>query len=208
MPVETPTVFVVDDDASVRRSLTRMLFTFGYRVQAAESAARFLDLAAKASRPCCVILDVKLPDVDGLELQLRLNQAGQRMPIVFISGHGDIPMSVRAMKAGAIDFLSKPFVPGVLLAVVRHALDLDAASCAGRAAADRLGALVDKLTPRERQVMDLVAAGLPNKQIGKRLGVAEKTVKVHRGRVMNKLEVSNVVALVSLIGKIRAASAP
>ena len=208
MPGEPATVFVVDDDAAVRRSLSRLLGASGYRAIAAASAGDFLRLVTGVTRPCCVILDVRLPDLDGLDLQQRLTEMGVLLPIVFITGHGDIPMSVKAMKAGAVDFLSKPFEPRHLLAAVRAAIERDAQQSAERGAEERVRSLVGLLTPREREVMDLVVAGLLNKQIAAQLGVAEKPVKVHRGRVMRKLKVSNVATLVGLTGKSRAAATP
>lgn len=198
MATRPATVFVVDDDAAVRKSLARMLFTFGYQVVAAASATEFLRLAENAPHPCCLILDVRLPDLDGLELQARLGAEGLLMPIVFITGHGDLPMGVKAMKAGAVDFLSKPFQPRHLLDAVHSALERDRKESGLRGEAGRTKALMALLTPREREVMALVVSGLTNKDIAERLGLVVQTVKVHRGRMMKKMGVSSLAELVHL----------
>ena len=198
MLANSVTVFVVDDDEAVRKSLTRMLFTFGYRVVAAESAAEFLRLAVNAPHPCCLILDVKLPDLDGLDLQTQLSRDGMLMPIVFITGHGDLPMGVKAMTAGAVDFLSKPFRPLHLLEAVQVALDRDRNESGKRGETARIKGLMAQLTTREREVMDLVSVGLTNKEIAERLGLVVQTVKVHRGRMMSKMGVTSLAGLVHL----------
>lgn len=184
MSAQTATVVVVDDDAAVRKSLSRLLKAAGYRVVVTATATEFLECASRVARPCCVILDVRLPDLDGLDLQARLGPDGLAMPIVFITGHGDVPMSVRAMKAGAVDFLPKPFEPRHLLEAVRVALERAGQTDAARCECDRVQRLLDALTPLERQVLDLLVTGLSNKQIGLQLGMAESTVKIHRGRIM------------------------
>ena len=198
MPLEPITVFVVDDDDAVRKSLTRMLVTFGYRVLAAATAAEFFRLVVNAPHPSCVILDIRLPDSDGLEVQQRMLSEGIEIPIVFITGHGDIPMSVKAMKAGALDFLSKPYLPRDLLAAVHNALARDRHESSQRGEVKRILSLKAKLTTREREVMDCVVAGLTNKEIADRLRLVVQTVKVHRGRMMTKMGVSSLAGLIRL----------
>ena len=192
-----PVVFVVDDDPSVRKSLTRVLTSAGYRVETFASAGDFMARTPSADA-CCVVLDVSMPGLTGLHLQEALVGAGRRMPIVFITGHGDIPMSVQAMKAGAVDFLTKPFAIATLVAAVERAV---AKGVKDRGEEDRTAealARVARLTPRETEVFALVVTGMLNKQIADRLGVGEKTVKVHRARVMEKMEAGSVAELVRL----------
>jgi FixJ family two-component response regulator len=187
-------VLLVDDDASLRRSLTRTLRHAGYTVQAFSTAAEFLAHPV-LPRPCCVLLDVQLPDLDGLALQERVRQAGCTAPVVFITGHGDIPMSVRAMKAGAADFLPKPFGRDELLAAVKAALLLDRG---GSRTEEELGerrARYRSLSPREKEVFRCVAAGLMNKHIAAELGISEKTVKFHRANMAAKLGSGSVADL-------------
>jgi len=191
------TVFVVDDDASVRKSLTRLLEAAGYSVGAFASAREFLE-AARTPAPCCLVLDVRMPGTTGLDLQKTLAQAVHRIPIVFVTGHGDIPTSVRAMKAGAIDFLTKPYAAKDLLDAIRRGLDKDTRELGREARTQSIHARVEKLTPRERQVFALVVTGMLNKQIAAQLGVVEKTVKVHRARVMEKMRAGSVAELVRL----------
>ena len=192
-----PVVFVVDDDPSVRKSLTRLMTSAGYAVEAFASARDFLAREPCAG-PCCVVLDVRMPGLTGLELQEALARKGHRVAIVFITGHGDISMSVKAMKGGATDFLTKPFDVENLLEAVRRALtkDIKDLSEAGRTA----GVLerVKLLTPRETEVFALVVTGMLNKQIAGELGIGEKTVKVHRARVMEKMQAGSVAELVRL----------
>ena len=191
------TVFVVDDDASVRRSLTRLLEAAGYTVEAFASAREFLN-AAQAPGASCLVLDLRMPGSSGLDLQKTLAQAVHRIPIVFVTGHGDIPMSVQAMKAGAIDFLTKPYAAKDLLDAIRRALDKDTRDLGREARTRSIHARVETLTPRERQVFALVVTGMLNKQIAAQLGVVEKTVKVHRARVMDKMRAGSVAELVRL----------
>jgi len=191
------TVFVVDDDASVRRSLTRLLEAAGYTVEAFASAREFLN-AAQAPGASCLVLDLRMPGSSGLDLQKTLAQAVHRIPIVFVTGHGDIPMSVQAMKAGAIDFLTKPYAAKDLLDAIRRALDKDTTDLGREARTRSIHARVETLTPRERQVFALVVTGMLNKQIAAQLGVVEKTVKVHRARVMDKMRAGSVAELVRL----------
>jgi FixJ family two-component response regulator len=193
-------VFVIDDDDSVRKSLKRLLMSAGYNSEVFKSAADFL---ARASHPgpACVIVDVQMPGLNGLEFQQALIKRHREEQLVFVTGHGDIPMCAHVMKAGAVDFLPKPIKTAELLKCVERAL--------GRSVDQRLHAtekndargLLDRLTPREFEVMELVITGMLNKQVGGELGMAEKTVKVHRGRVMQKMGVSSVAELVRLAEK-------
>ena len=198
---ETPLVFVVDDDASIRRALARLLSCHGWRVQTFADAAEFL-AAERPDVPACVVLDVRLRGLDGLELQDALARSERPIPVVFASGHGDVKSSVRAMKQGAVDFLLRPFTEDQLVSAVREALERDRRSRAERGAADWARSLVEALTPREREVFELVADGLLNKQIAARLGTVEKTVKVHRSRVMQKLQARSVVDLVRIAQRV------
>ena len=190
-------VFVVDDDPSVRKSLTRLIESAGYTVEAFASARDFLK-AATAGGPCCLVLDVRMPGMTGLDLQRTLAQAVHRIPIVFVTGQGDIPMTVTAMKAGAVDFLTKPFAARDLLDAVHRAVEKDTRNLGTEARSRSLHARVETLTPRERQVFALVVTGMLNKQIAAQLGVVEKTVKVHRARVMDKMGAGSLAELVRL----------
>ena len=195
----TPCVRVVDDDAAVLKSLDRLLRAAGFAVRTFPSPQDFL-AQHDVDAPGCVVLDLWMPGLDGLTLQQALARWGEFCPVVFISGHGDIPASVQAMKAGAVDFLTKPFDQEQLLAAVRIAIDKDRAARAARDERSSVGARIEALTARERQVMAQVAAGRLNKQIASELGIAEKTVKVHRARVMKKMGVASVAELVRLVG--------
>ena len=189
------TVFVVDDDASVRKALARSIQTANLNVKVFASAREFLDQGPPGS-PGCLVLDVRMPGLSGLELQAELNSRNIRIPIIFITGHGDIPMSVKAMKGGATNFLTKPFKLGNLIRAIREALQQDEFLQASRAKNAEVQRCIETLTPREREVLDLVVKGRLNKQIGEELGAAESTIKVHRGRVMNKMQVQSVADLV------------
>jgi FixJ family two-component response regulator len=191
------TVWVVDDEPSVRKSVARLLTTAGYRVLVFASAAEFLRSEARG-QVGCLVLDVQMPDLNGLELQEALNRGGGSPAIVFITGHGDIPTSVRAMRAGAVDFLSKPFDQKELFEAIERALRRAGEESAGLAAARAAADLLERLTPREHEVLLHVLAGEMNKQIASSLGTSEKTIKVHRGRVMHKLRVRSVADLVRL----------
>jgi RNA polymerase sigma factor (sigma-70 family) len=197
MAVATTVVFVVDDDPSVRKSLTRVIAAAGYAVEAFASAREFLE-RAPAMGACCLVLDVRMPGVTGIDLQKTLAQAVHRIPVVFITGHGDVAMSVAAMKAGAVDFLTKPFASKDLLAAIERAVDKDTRNLGAEARTEELQARVRTLTPRERQVFALVVTGMLNKQIAAELGIVEKTVKVHRARVMDKMRAGSVAELVRL----------
>jgi FixJ family two-component response regulator len=194
-------VVVVDDDASLRRSLARLLRADDLDVATFASAAAFL-AAPLLDRPTCLVLDVRMPEIGGLDLQARLRAAGRDPAIVFLTGHGDVPASVAAMKAGAVDFLEKPVDPGALLAAVRRALARDAEMRSARAERGRLGLRFETLTVREREVLALVTAGLLNKQVGERLGTTEKTIKVHRGRVMTKMGAASLAELVRMADRL------
>lgn len=190
-------VYIVDDDPSMRRALRRLVRSAGFDAKVFSSAEEFLSDEVSCA-PCCLVLDVRMPGLDGMELQERLAEKDVPVPIVFISGHGDIPMSVRAIKKGAVDFLPKPFDDADLLGAVERAFVLSARLLEGRSRRDRIRALLETLTPREQEIMCWVITGMLNKQIAGELGIAEKTVKVHRGRVMEKMKVDSVAELVRL----------
>ena len=193
-------VFAIDDDRSVRKGLSRLLRSAGYKSEIFESASDFLKREQHAG-PACVIVDVRMPGLNGMDLQEALIQRCREEQLIFITGHGDIPMSVRAMKAGAVDFLPKPFRDDDLLGCVERALIRSAAQRRRGAEKNEAQTLLGLLTPRELEVMQLVVAGMLNKQIAGELGTAEKTVKVHRGRAMRKLNVTSVPELVRLTEK-------
>jgi FixJ family two-component response regulator len=197
MTASTPLILVVDDDPSVRKSLTRVMTSAGYTVEAFASARDFLAREPLAG-PCCVILDVRMPGLTGLDLQETLANAGHRMPIVFITGHGDISMSVKAMKGGAVDFLTKPFDVENLLEAVQRAVAKDVKDLSAEGRTAEVLERVKLLTPRETEVFALVVTGMLNKQIASALDIAEKTVKVHRARVMEKMRAGSVAELVRL----------
>jgi FixJ family two-component response regulator len=196
------TVFLVDDDPSMLRSLERLLRSAGYVVEAHASPRVFLERAPR-DRPGCVVADLRMPELGGLDLQEELARRGFPLPLVFLTGHGDVPSSVRAMKRGAVDFLSKPCDDTDLLAAVERALAQDEQARAARAEKDAIRAQFESLTPREREVGLLVAQGLLNKQIAAELGAAEKTIKVHRGRVMKKLGAESIADLVRLVDRMQ-----
>jgi FixJ family two-component response regulator len=193
--LEQPIVFVIDDDDSVRRSLERLLRSVDLDVETFASAQDFLR-KPMPDRPACVVLDLRLPGPSGLELQESLNRSGHDVPIVFISGHADVPSSVRAIKAGAVDFLQKPFSDQALLDIIHGALRRDREARRDRAEIASIRVRFDMLTPRERDVLRLVIQGRLNKQIAGDLGISEKTVKFHRGRVMEKTQAGSVAELV------------
>ena len=200
MTSSSPVVFVIDDDETVRRSIERLLDGKGYDVELFASAADFLARAPHTG-PACVIVDVKMPGIGGMDLQKTLLQRRREEQLVFITGHGDITMSVEAMKHGAIDFLPKPFAPKELLACVEHALARSAEQRRHAAVKNSARALLDKLTPREFEVMLLLSTGLLNKQVGGELGMAERTVKCHRSAIMQKLGITSVAELVRVMEK-------
>jgi FixJ family two-component response regulator len=197
----TPVVFIVDDDEMVRRGLARLVRSAGLAAET-YSSPRELLAQERPETPGCVLLDLNMPDLDGLQAQEALTRAGYTMPVVFLTGHADVASSVTAMKAGAMDFLIKPVDHAELLGAIRRAVDRDLAARSERERAGALRARFALLTPREREVCDLVVTGLRNKQIADRLGTAEKTVKIHRGQVMHKLRVRSVVELVRLVDQL------
>jgi FixJ family two-component response regulator len=190
-------VFVVDDDAPMRESLKNLIRSVGLRVELFASAQEFLR-SKRPDLPSCLVLDVRLPGLSGLDLQKRTGDAGIEIPIVFITGHGDIPMSVRAMKAGAVEFLTKPFRDQDLLDAVQQALERDGKARNQRAELEELRSRFASLTSREREVMKRVVAGLLNKQIGAELGTSETTVKIHRHQVMEKMWAGSLAELVRM----------
>jgi FixJ family two-component response regulator len=204
MPLPNSKVFLVDDDDSVLRALGRLIKSAGYEVQTFVSARAFLDSGDFQKGPACLVLDVRMPGLNGLDLQRELQAARATLPIIFITGYGDIPTTVRAMKAGAVDFLPKPLKDTVLLRAIEQALARAARDQAERLDLEALSHRRDTLTPREREVMALVVRGLLNKQIAFELGTVEKTIKVHRARVMQKMGVDSLAALVRVADKIAA----
>jgi FixJ family two-component response regulator len=197
------TVFVVDDDASVRKALARSIQAAGLNVKTFASAREFLDQEPPKG-PGCLVLDLRMPGLSGLDLQTELHSRNVQTPIIFITGHGNIPVTVKAMKRGAVDFLPKPFNVKDLLRAIQEALKKDERLQASRAEGTEVERRIQLLTPREREVLDLVVKGLLNKQIAAQLGAAERTVKVHRGRVMHKMQVQSVADLVRAVERVRA----
>jgi len=202
------TVYLVDDDASVRRALARLIKAAGHRVESFASAREFLDSGSHKDGPSCLVLDLQMPGLSGLDLQRELLALDTNLPIIFVTGHGDVPTSVRAMKAGAVDFLQKPVKDKDLLKAIEQSLARAASDQSEREEVVRISERLEQLTPREREVMALVVTGMLNKQIAFKLGTVEKTIKVHRARVMDKMRVHSVAELVRVaervgIGKAR-----
>ena len=200
MPDATAIVFVVDDDISVRESLELLIRSAGWKPETFTSAREFLS-RPRATVPCCLVLDVTLPGLNGLELQQQLAERTE-MPIIFITGYGDVPMSVKAMKAGASEFLTKPFKDDVLLDAIRHAIERSRAALQHESEIHGLRDCYATLTQREREVMALVVAGLLNKQVGGELGISEITVKAHRGQVMRKMKADSLPDLVTMAARL------
>jgi RNA polymerase sigma factor (sigma-70 family) len=196
-------VHVIDDDPSVREAIASLIRSVGMSVQVFGSANEFM-ASSRPNAPACLVLDVRMPELSGLELQRELTDAGISIPIIFITGHGDIPMSVRAMKAGAMEFLTKPFRDQALLDAIAQAIDRDRELRKQQAGIADLRDCFERLTPREREVMELVVAGLLNKQIAVRLGISEITVKVHRHQVMEKMKADSLADLVRMSEKLSA----
>jgi FixJ family two-component response regulator len=193
-----PTVFVVDDDEAVRRFLSGLVGSVGLRTEAYASARAFLD-ACDPGRPGCLLLDIRMPDMSGLELQKELKARGIHLPVIILTGHGDVQVAVRAMKAGAVDFLEKPFNNQQLLDRVQQAVAENTRASDSRVRQDEIKARVARLTPREREVLDLVAAGETNKGVARSLDISEKTVEIHRAHVMEKMQANSLADLVKMI---------
>ncbi len=206
MAEHVPTVFVVDDDSAVREALTSLVRSVGLNVQAFASAREFL-ASSRPDVPSCLVLDVRLPGESGLDLQHELRQAGEAIPIVFITGHADVPTTVRAMKAGAVEFLPKPFREQDLLDGIRQALQRATTGRGERAELESIRSRAARLTLRERQVMSFLLMGLLNKQVAAELGISEITVKIHRRRIMEKMMASSLVELATMMEKLRSSDA-
>ena len=195
--VANPIVYILDDDGSVRQALERLVKSVGLPTQSYASASEFLALASPG-RPCCLVVDVRMPGLSGLDLQECLSASGWISPIIFITGHGTVPMSVRAMKAGAVNFLQKPFEDQEILDSIHEAVEREMSARREQAQRLELERQIKALTPREREVFALVVSGLPNKRIAGKLGTSEKTIKVHRARVMEKMCADSLAALVRM----------
>lgn len=192
-----PTVYIVDDDQAVRDGLTALLTVSGFALETFDSAERFLT-AIERHTPGCAILDIRMPGMNGLELQRELKRRGIAIPVIIITGHGEVPLAVAALKAGAVDFLEKPFDSDALLASIEEALRRGAVSRSSPFDRETIASRIAQLTPREREVMDLVVAGHPNKVVANRLGIAVRTVEIHRARVMDKTEARNLSELIRM----------
>ena len=197
MNAEHPIVYVVDDDASIRDALRNLFRSIGLRVEAYDSAQAFLS-GKRVDAPSCLVLDVRLPGLSGLDLQRQLREANIQVPIIFITAHGDVPMSVRAMKAGAVEFLTKPFRDQDLLDAVQEAIERDHATRRRHAETAQLSERYESLSIREREVLGLVVRGLPNKEIASELGIVDATVKLHRGKVMRKMQAASLAELIRM----------
>ena len=208
LPQATPIVFVVDDDDSVRESLKLLIDSAGWQPETFASGEEFLSRPKPVAAPTCLVLDVRLPDISGLDVQKRIAEDQISMPIIFISGYGDVPVTVQAMKEGAVEFLTKPVVGDVLLLALQQAIERSSAALGHEEEFRALRNRYASLTPREREVMELVVAGLLNKQIGSELGISEITVKAHRGQMMRKMEAPSLPHLVKMAEKLRLARAP
>lgn len=204
---ERLTIFVVDDDESVRRALGNLLESVGFEVQLFGSTEQFRGVELPDT-PSCLILDVRFPGTNGLDFQQSLHQAGIHIPIIFITAHGDVPMASRALRAGAVEFLMKPFQKGELLGAIHQALERDRVRRSQDEEVSALQSRFGELTSREREVLELVVSGLTNKEIGKQLGISEVTTKMHRGQVMRKMNASSLAGLVRMSDKLKPRNSP
>jgi FixJ family two-component response regulator len=197
-----PSVFIVDDDRGMRQAVQDLVESVGLHAESFATAQDFLN-KKRTSAPCCLVLDVRLPQMSGLDFQKRLTEIGVRIPIIFITAHGDIPMSVRALKSGAVEFLTKPFRDQDLLDAIQQALQHDRAALEEEAEVHDLRRRYEALTAREREVMALVVSGKPNKQIASEIGASEATVKIHRGNLMQKMQAESLIELVRTADKLK-----
>jgi FixJ family two-component response regulator len=203
--VTYPTVFIVDDDRGMRQAVQDLVESVGLRAESFATSQEFMN-RKRTSDPCCLVLDVRLPQMSGLDFQKRLAEIGMRIPIIFITAHGDIPMSVRALKSGAVEFLMKPFRDQDLLDAIQQALQRDRVAMEEEAAVHNLRHRHQALTGREREVMALVVSGMANKQIGSEIGASEATVKIHRSNVMQKMQAGSLIELVRMADKLKIGS--
>ena len=201
MKADIPTVYVVDDDVSVLKALKRLIRSAGFNAETFDSTREFLNRGSYDS-PCCLVLDVRMPDLSGIDLQQELSKLGLSIPIIFLTGHGTIPMSVQAMKAGAVDFLTKPCNDEELLQAIHQSIEKNRLERSEQAGLDSIRQRIDSLTQRENQVFRMVIAGMLNKQVGYELGISEKTVKTHRARVMQKMQTDSLAQLVRLAERV------